>query len=73
MRRERNRPNHAEAHLDGQKLLADQTGFELTPRAPGGDPAQPEFFTGGLSQPDATDGESVFWTVRFACGVGASI
>ena len=41
----------------------DQTGFELTP-APlpaDDDPSQAELFTDDYSQPDAADGEPVFW------------
>ena len=43
----------------------DQTGFELSPVPSPISPAdgQPELFADDCSQPDAADGEPVFWSV----------
>ena len=43
----------------------DRTGFEL-PCPPPEDPAQPEMFGDDCSQPEASDGEPVFWAAGAA-------
>lgn len=51
----------------------DQTGFELPtpPQAAPADAGQSELFSDDYSQPDATDGEPVFWSESSAASDSA--